>query len=369
MFGLLMAACNPMEDINKEIDKMNEAQYSIDTFDYARETAPSAYTLTDDDYALSSNADVAKYKNFSASVLPKDYLPEILNKKFTAPDAFEMIVTYNYYSKPVVDSAGAYEISSDEYAEMGQGSDFSNEDEAKALIGKLLDRKVYASDAGTEMTVMYVLYKTNQTRFVRVNADMSTTVLKSSSDAYVLTDLDYEDLGEGTFHNFYKIGNAEAKLPTLATLRGHTLPQDYSCLVYKNYFDTYVVYMYNGTNWVVKESLMAVSEPLNYSRNTEDLSLSTWWADPALKITLGTDDYDMYSETSKYQNFDLRPGSIIPGDDRAKLVEMIGVMLDANHAAVDDQQYLVTYAYYNGSNGIDNIRVIRTAGVWSEYTE
>jgi hypothetical protein len=47
---------------------------------------------------------------------------------------------------------------------------------------------------------------------------------------------------------------------------------------------------------------------------------------------------------------------------------MIGGMLDANHGAVENQQYLVTYAYYDGSNGVTTIRVIKEGSVWKEYT-
>ncbi len=369
LLGLFTFGCDPMGDIYDEIDAEMAKEYVVDTFNLARETAPDAYTLTDADYELSSNPDVAKYKNFSDYALPKDYLPEILNQKFTAPDAFEMLVTYNYYSKPVVDSANAYEISSGEYDEMGQSySNFTDEAEAEALIAKLLDRKVYETEAGTEKTVLYTLYSTNDTRYIRVNADNTTEVLSYSSDAYELDSTDYEDLGQGTYYNFYKISNAESGVVDLAALRGHTLPKDYSCEVYLNYYDTYVVYYFDGANWQVKNSVMAVTEPLNYALNSEDITKSTWWADPAIKITLTSDDYNLYPETSNYQNFDLRSGKV-PGTDRAKLVEMIGGMLDANHNPVEDQQYLVNYAYYDGSNGTTNIRVIKTAGVWSEYSE
>ena len=128
------------------------------------------------------------------------------------------------------------------------------------------------------------------------------------------------------------------------------------------------MYLYNGPTWVVKQSVMPVSEELNYALNESDITQSYWWADPAIKITLGGDDYGIFTETSKYGNFDLR-GSIAPGTDRGKLVEMTGEMLDTNHGAVENQQYLVTYANYDGSNGSKTIRIIKNGGVWSEYTD
>ena len=50
-----------------------------------------------------------------------------------------------------------------------------------------------------------------------------------------------------------------------------------------------------------------------------------------------------------------------------RLIEMIGDMLDANHNPVEGQQYLVSYAYYDGSNGVTTIRLVKQGGTWSEY--
>lgn len=371
LIGLFAVGCNPMADINDEIDKMSDDAYVKDTFIYNREIAPEAYTLVDEDYELSSNENVSKYKNFSDSDLPKDYLPEILNKKFTAADAFEMQVTYNYYSRPVpaTDPYQIYTISDDEYSEMGQRYiGFDNEDAADDLIAKLLDRKIYVTESGTEQTVEYNEYVKSQIRFITINADKTTTVLdEDPGDAYVLTEADYTDLDE-PYGNFTFIEDAEEGVVELAELRGHTLPKNYSVEVYRNFFPDLKVFYFNGANWMVKSSVMAVSEPLNYALNEDDITLSFWWADPAIKVTLGQADYDLFTETSKYQNFDLRSGSV-PGTDHAKLIEMIGGMLDANHDPIDDQQYLVTYAFYDGASGTATIRMIRTAGVWAEFVE
>jgi len=365
--GLMFNACNPMQDINDELESIYAQDDEKAAFLKDKEIAPAAYTLTDDDYALSSNESVQKYKNFSATVLPKDYLPEILNKKFSADNAQSMMVTYNFYAAPVVDYAGARITAEDEYLQMGQKfANFSDEATAQNLLAKLFDREVFASEAGTEKTAQYLKYQTNMVRYVKVNADFTTEVLTSASDAVVVTDAQYEAVGKGKYKNFDDIAQAQTLLADLTKTEG-TAPITYSCKVYKNYIDKYVVYLYYGTNWVVKQSVMPVSEELNYSLDATDITKSTWWADPAIKITLGSADYALYPETSKYSNFDLR-GSIAPGTDRAKLVEMIGGMLDANHNAVENQQYLVKYAYYDGSNGVTTIRVIKETGAWKEYT-
>jgi hypothetical protein len=369
LIGLFYASCEPMKDIKEEIDEANGQQYTQDTFNYNRILAPESYTLTDEDYLLSSNESVRNYQNFSATNLPKDYLPEILNKLFVAENAQEMLVTYNYYAPIIVDEEGAYELTEADYISMGQTYlNFENEDEASFLIGKLLDRIAYVTDAGTEMTVKYTKYEKNLERFLKVVTPDSVVVLENSDDPFVLDTIHYDTLG-CYYPNFNDIEDAMEKLPILADTLNHTLPKEYSCKVYKNYFDEYIVYTYNGTNWVVKEIITEVTEPLNYDLNETDITLSTWWADPAIKVTLTGDDYALFPETASYSNFDLRGGNV-PGTDRDKLVEMIGQMMDANHAPIiEDQQYLVTYVYYDGASGVGSIRIIKTAGVWTEYVE
>ena len=313
-FGFIFNSCEPMQDINDELDKALDAENAQALFLKDLLIAPSAYILTDEDYELSSNESVSNYKNFSGYDLPKDFLPEILNKKFTAEDAQSMLVSYNFYSKPYTDKDNAYEISSDDYNSMGQGyGNFSDEDVAEALIAKLFDRVIYADEAGAEKTAEYTLYAKYVTRYIQVNADGTSEEASYTSDAVEVTDAIYEATGNGNYKNFYRIGDALEDLAQYAADNG-TAPVVYAALVYGNYLDTYIVYMYNGTNWVAKQSVMPVSEELNYALDANDIAQSYWWADPAIKIMLGGDDYALFSTTSKYGNFDLRSGNT-PGTD------------------------------------------------------
>lgn len=360
-------ACNPMEDINKEIDKIQDKNYVKDTFMYHRTPAPAAYTLTDDDYKLSSNKSVAKYKNFSDRLLPKDYLPEILNKKFSAENGAEMLVTYNFYSKPVVDTSGARTIADDEYAEMGQKyPNFGDENTAQILIAGLLNRKIVGKDKA-EKTVKYNLYKKNLSRYFTVNEDSSVTLLeKKPKNAHQLDTTDYKDLGEGKYKSFSDVEKAKKKLKELVALRKPTLPKSYECKVYKNYVDTYVVFVFGANTWKAKQSLMPVTEPLNFALDKNDITKSYWWADPAIKITLTAQDYAVHPETAKYKNYDLRSGKT-PGTDNAKLIEMLGAVLDKNYAPIQEkQQYLATFTYYDGGSGNKSVRLLKE-GTWKEY--
>jgi hypothetical protein len=106
-FSFFATSCNTMQDIEDAIDENNTKNNEVDLFLSSREVAPAAYTLTDEDYELSSNDDVVKYKNFSKYAPAKDNLPEILYKKFSGEDAQAMIVTYNYYSSVYADKDNA----------------------------------------------------------------------------------------------------------------------------------------------------------------------------------------------------------------------------------------------------------------------
>ena len=366
---LLLTACEPMEDIHNDVEKKIEAEKEMAVYFSQFEQATEAYTLSEADYELSSNENVAKYKSFSEYQLPKDYLPEILNKKFTAENGYEMLVTYDFYKKPAKDEEGAHVISEDEYKQMGAYGDFGDEDEAEYALGKLFDEqaKYTEIEAGTEKTAMYVLYQKNQDRYIKVNDDFTTEVLKYEGDnSYVLDSVDYASVGNGKFESFYKIAEAEEKIAEFAQESGKGAG-NYTVLVYKNYFDTYVVYRHNGVNWEVAQSLNAVTEPLNY-KIEDDYKNSFWWADPAIKITLTEADYLSDDVTSNYKNVDLREGK--PYAESAPRAIAFGAMLELNHGPIiDDQQYLVSYVYFDGARGVASDRIIRKEGVWQQYVE
>lgn len=369
LIAIILFACNPMQDIEDELERTFAKDDAKALFLSDKMVAPEAYTLTEEDYGLSSNESVSNYKNFSNSALPKDYLPEILNQKFSGENAQSMMVTYDFYDPPFVDKDNAREIQDEEYSGMGQRySNFDDEDEAEALIAKLLDRTEYVEDAGTEMTVQYIMFETYETRYIKINNDFTAEVLDYSSDAVEVTDDIYEATGNGQYKNFYRIGNALEDLAQYVQDNGISTPIVYAATVYQNFLDEYAVFVFNGTNWEPRQSVIEVTEELNYALNEDDITQSYWWADPAVKITLTTADYDTNDLTERYNNFDLRSGQT-PGPDTAKLVEMIGAMLDANYDVVENQQYLVTFDYYDGSNGTDSIRIIKEGGVWKEYTE
>ena len=279
LLGLFATACDPMEDIHADVDNEIMTEKDEAVFFAQFEKAPEAYTLTDADYALSSDEGVRNYKNFSKYAEPQDFLPEILNQKFTAANTAEMMVTYNYYASPFVDKDNAYELESEDYSEMGQSySNFDNENTAKYAIPLFLNEKYKYEKVpvGTEETVMYVFYQSSQNRYLRVNEDNSVDVLdEEGDDSYELVDADYESLGNGKYKNFYHIDEAKEKIVTFSNDSGKG-PGNYTVYVYLNYYDKYVVCKLGEAGWTELQSVNPVSGIVSYKITSPDYTQSYW---------------------------------------------------------------------------------------------
>ncbi|GAA4820494.1 hypothetical protein [Algivirga pacifica] len=366
---LLAVACNPLEEINEQLaqdEALEEAKYA---FLYDKEVAPAAYTLTDEDYALSSVESIVNYKNFSNQNLPSKYLPEILNQRFSAEDTETMMVTYAYYSRVFVDYDNALELSSDDYKiAMGQSySNFSDEDKAKALIAKYLDRTQYETEAGKEITVAYTLYeRAYEDQFLQIDIATGAYEYVSVEEAeYTLSSDDYELMGQ-SYPNFSSKSTAEEEIVAFAQEKFSDKTSVIVEYVYTfTYHDKYVVYRFDGTQWQLATSVTSVTEELSYSVNKEDITKSTWKADSSIKYTLTSADYERWEDNTKYHNFDLRSGK--PEGDFAVVIKKIGEVLDDVFDPVEEgQEFLVTYNYYDGLTGSATIRVVKEGGIWME---
>lgn len=328
---ITIVACEPndefMDEYNAEKDKNKEVLDYFTQF----ESAPEVYTLTEDDYALSSNEAVANYKNFSNSATPGEYLPEILNKKFVAPDKAEIEVFYDFYQSVNADENDAVQLSGDDYDRMGQSyNNFEDEDEAEYAINAYVNEKLqyqpYEKDQ--EVTIEYTLYSTGDERYIKVNEDYSTEVLdKKPDNSYVLTHDDYVTLGNGNYDNFNTIDEALNDVAQFAEESGKG-PGNYTFEVYRNYYDKYLVYRYDGASFVPAISVREMSTVFTFKLDVESVENSFWWKDPNVYISLGPDDYQLivdyvannigaqytpysdsevyYGASAYYGNFDLR---------------------------------------------------------------
>lgn len=329
IFALLgmaaIVACEPNADILDQIDEEQREKLAEDNYKSDFEKAPASYILTDADYALSSNEDVRKYKNFSSRVPAGEYLPEILGKKFVAEDKFEMEVYYNYYQG--VHAVDTVELSEDNYKAMGRDyPNFGSKDAGEYAVSIYVNElfKYQQNKKGDEHAVEFTVRKSKMNRYLELKDNGEVVVLDyERDDAYELTNADYETLGYGQYHNFSYIDQAVASIPELGMGPGY-----YKCFVYNNYFDYYPVYRYDGTTFNPATSVVETSTVFSFSWNAEDYEASFWWKDPNVYITMGVADFQLivdyvgkqygdaylpysdsetyYGATAHYVNFDKR---------------------------------------------------------------
>ncbi len=151
--GLLVAACNPMEDIYTELDK-KETPY----------VEKVELTLSDADYE-SMDGDVATNYSFSADEPADDYIPEFLEEKYPGLEyGSAALVTY-HYSEGYPDlsaytNAGYYSLSGDDYAMVSpvveEAGYFSPKNPAGEFIPSILNASVSGAEEGDMYIVSYM---------------------------------------------------------------------------------------------------------------------------------------------------------------------------------------------------------------------
>jgi len=121
--ALIFTACDPMEDVYDEIDEANADELADAKFFSDKTLIADGYRLTDADFELSSDENVAKYKNFSKYQAAADFLPEILTNKMLYGEAGnEYKVWFDFYrgkSEAFSNYSNKHEVSEDEYSAVG----------------------------------------------------------------------------------------------------------------------------------------------------------------------------------------------------------------------------------------------------------
>ena len=118
-----LSSCDVNDDFYDEIDAKKDQETADYTFFKDKTLIEDNYRLTDADFALSSDEDVAKYKNFSKYSPAADHLAQILTaKKLYGELATEYTVWFDYYrghSEALSNYKNEHEVSADEYTALG----------------------------------------------------------------------------------------------------------------------------------------------------------------------------------------------------------------------------------------------------------
>lgn len=151
--ALLFSACNPMDDINKEIDAQAITNVSQDL----------KITLTDADYDA-MGGDVADNFAFSASAPAASYIPTYLKELHPALTTGSVAqITYNYMNAypdlSEYKTAGTYALNESDYNSVsetvGASGYFSPSNAADDFVPAILENAMPDSAVGTQVIVSY----------------------------------------------------------------------------------------------------------------------------------------------------------------------------------------------------------------------
>ena len=403
IFNLVLAlifavfACDTVyDDIYDELDKANDYTDSLDLIYSKKVLALETYTLEDADYATigtealkvatnatdSSNANSIKnYKNFSASIMAKDYIPFLLNKKyFSYTGGTEMKINYKYYrdrhdyvknfkTSQYVD----YELVDADYDMLGEASGepgysnyFKSSISPDTWLPRFLD-STYTSPTSWDFRKLTFRYNSGGVTYDRYYVYYYQEGWKKLSDPYVLTAEDYDAMGPGygdvgQYDNFSSSLPPENYLPNYLKTKFLAAQAGDVRIVFYKYFSSTVQtrvkeYVYDGTIWAEYQTTVNQDAIFKFT-------LDGWLFVPPLKFiettlpntreyTLTDADFALVGN-GRYFNFDVRTGAAEESIDVR--IAKISTILKANFndIAVGDV-FLVHYKAYNGANVVLDI--------------
>jgi hypothetical protein len=340
--GILLAGCNPNEELYDELDKVTSDAY----------TDQIEYTLTEDDYstiadlalANATNAEdsgrienIDEYGAFADEFKAADFVPAFLGDKYVALDQGSVVkVTYNYMGSMetmnLLSNATYYTLTEADYDSMGEGDgepgDYDNMAfymDVEGYLSDFLATKYPDAEEGDLVALTYEYYgdgtTVDKTDFYSYTNSTWQAGGVSVSNFYVLTSSDYNSMGApGNYDNFSDDVPPQDYLPTfLKSKYPYAKAGDSRYIVYKYYAGYTDVrarkYTFDGETWKAY-----VQESNQFIHGDE-----AWVFDPTVRFRMSKSDYqlivderesgyiDSYGNTefysgasSYYGNFDMR---------------------------------------------------------------
>ncbi len=339
VLGIVLTSCDPMEDINAEID----AQQNIITGEVD-------FTLTDDDY---DDLDLS-FGNFNSVDDAKTMIPVLLEEKYPVwGDGSLATVTFKWYNKVKTYSENIYALSDDEHNAI-TGNTYGNFDRDYHVLNYLEDKYPTAEDDDF-VSLRYRFYSGGESTLTDgfyYNDGEWNKIAGFTPDQY-------NAMGEG-FPNFSSHDEAEAKTP-IALLdvfkfnpkeAGEIVQTMYELYkgggVTKSYTANYV---YDGTAWSKYNNV--ANETIKFGHDG-----TTWVPDNTIKYTLTAADYELVGN-GNYGNFDVRSGKNEETIE-SRVAKINTILLNNFPSDAEGQKYVVFYNIYNGANGVWSTKVIKS---------
>lgn len=300
--AFVFTSCNPLEDVNAEVDALTANDMLVDNI---------VYTLSDEDY---ETLDLS-FGNFSSTDDARAALPGFLSDKYpqlgvtykvdgSIDQSSSALITYKLFSPIKFET---YTVTDADYAALGLTSLNSNGD-----FNDFFDLKFPSEVQGT---VIDLTYKTEPTII-----------------DYTLTDEDYDLVGNGRFDNFdIRTGRAEEDLEVRRS--------KIQTILLNNFPEADFGTKYNVTYEVFDGASANLELLVQLEENPTDPAKTTTY-------TLDNDDYALIGNGT-FNNFDIRDTS--PEADVEVRREKIETILLNNYPnAVAGEFYVITYDTFDG---------------------
>jgi len=382
--GLALTSCEPMDDIHDEINSK---------LDNERAVGDIIYTLTEDDYDdLELN-----YPTFNSIDDAKSLLPGFLVDNYpNYGTKSSAVISFDVYAPASTEKVRInYTVTTDDYDAYPATEEHNNFDKDSQIFTFLNDR-FPALENRTLVSLKYKFYSGSlmylNDGFLFVNGEF----VKIDG----LTDAEYQAAGE-SYSDFSSEDEAEAKLPIFLKDKfkydglsaGSVVSVMYK--LYKSDVDDidndgisvddpdtvdeeaserldypYIKnFVFNGTDFELYNN--AVTESIKFG-NIDGV----WIPDNTIRYSFAGSDYGVVGSAliavypgpadnvGSYQSFDVRTSS---GNywSPSMLIEAMNVVLDnLMPNAEEGQQYVITFAVYNGSVVNQELSLIKTNGEW-----
>lgn len=368
IFTMVFTSCDPLEDINAEVD----AQVNPIVGDVV-------FTMSDDDYEVIDKS----YGNFDSEAEAKELIPAVLLDKYPAwGNKSSATVTFNLYNKKNDEkSLIVYEVQSGDYSAAGLRYSTISSD-AQAI--QLLDHLFPSPDYRVLVSLTYDEYDSGIVTEVENGFIYANDTWEKSTG---ITAAEYAAMGESRAQ-FSNEDEALVKIPVyLKNKLAYEAPTagDIEGVMYKLYVtDTddvdgdgrtddktvysYVVfYTYDGMDWVQYNN--NIQSTIQFGHDG-----TTWVPDNTIKYTLiRNGDYE-YMAAELEGNADFANVSLDNlagyGDfdynwSDTQIEYALALFLDhLDPNAAEGQKYLLTYVIYDNGENDYQTSFIKTDGVW-----
>jgi len=316
--SILLAGCNPNEELYDELDKKTSDAYT-DQFSYSL-TEGDYSTITDlalEDATTPEDSNmigmIEEYHAFADEFGAADYIPQFLGNKYVALDQGSSInVTYNYMGSVetlnTLSQATYYTLTTNDYDSMGEGdgepgeyNNFAYYMDVESYLSDFLSGEYPDAEEGDLIAVTYDYYDNGVSEITDFYSYDGGTWQKgglSVSNFYVLSSDDYDSMGApGNYDNFSSDVPPEKYLPTFLKQNFPYAEQGEEKYVIYKYFMGYTVnraqkYYFDGSTW----------KPYQQVTNQFIKAEDQWVFDPTVRFSISSADYQLIVDQrdSKY---------------------------------------------------------------------